>query len=197
MLHLKNGIIDRPTTIKKNPQASAIWERMHKTVGKISHDMIRAHVIIDSALATTSYCCRVAIRVSPGALVFHRDMVLNIPIVADLQVIKDHRQNLIDETLRRNNLKRYSYDYIPGQQILLFVPDHTKLGSRTNAPFSITQVHVNGTFTFQRTPHVSVTVVVPATSHISGAAFGQNLAFSHLLRSSSSIGWPFATCLLR
>jgi hypothetical protein len=161
-----NGITDRPTAIK-NPQANAICERLHQTVGNILRtllhspvplNMIQARKIIDSALPTASYSCRVAIyrtlRISPGALVFHRDMVLNIPIIADLQVIKDRRQNLIDESLRRSNLKRYDHDYHPGQEILLLIPDPGKLNSRTSGPFTISQVHVNGTVTFQRTPHV-------------------------------------------
>jgi hypothetical protein len=46
-----------------------------------------------------------------------------------------------------------SYDYQPGQQILLLVPDPTKLGSRTTGPVSITQVPANGTV--QRTLHIS------------------------------------------
>jgi hypothetical protein len=68
---------------------------------------------------------------STALLSFPSRLVVNITIIADLQVIKDRRQNLIeDETLHCNNLKHYSYDYTPGQQILLRVPDPTKLGSR-------------------------------------------------------------------
>jgi hypothetical protein len=49
------------------------------------------------------------LRVSTGALVFHRDMLLDIPLLADLQQLKQRRQVLIDEHLRRCQ-RRIDYD---------------------------------------------------------------------------------------
>ena len=44
--------------------------------------------IMDTCLATAAYASKVAIHcslnISPGALVFRRDMILNIPLLADL-----------------------------------------------------------------------------------------------------------------
>ena len=44
--------------------------------------------IMDTCFATAAYASKVAIHctlnISPGALVFHRDMILNIPLLADL-----------------------------------------------------------------------------------------------------------------
>ena len=42
--------------------------------------------------------------ISPGALVFRRDMFLELPIIADLLQIQQNRQALINENLRRQNI---------------------------------------------------------------------------------------------
>jgi hypothetical protein len=52
---------------------------------------------------------------TPGAMAFHRDMVLNIPFVADLNLIRDNQQQLIDQCLIASNRKRITYDYQQNQ----------------------------------------------------------------------------------
>jgi hypothetical protein len=39
------------------------------------------------------------ISITPGAMAFHHDMVLNIPFVADLNLIQENQQQLIDQRL--------------------------------------------------------------------------------------------------
>ena len=95
------------------------------------------------------------LRVSPGAFVVQRDMFLDIPIIANLQTIRDRRQVLINENLRRQNLKRRSFDYQPQQEVLVRIPNPTKLQDRAEGPYTIQQVHTNGTLTIQRGPHVT------------------------------------------
>jgi hypothetical protein len=72
---------------------------------------------MDTALQTAAYSDRAAIhgslQITPGALVFHRDMILNIPLLADLELIRQRRQALIDEQLIRSNRRRISHDYQP------------------------------------------------------------------------------------
>ena len=60
----------------------------------------------------------------------------------------------MNESLCRANAKRRQYDYAAGQQILLKVPDPTKLGPRTEGPYTIDRVHVNGNVTFIWRPGV-------------------------------------------
>ncbi len=162
---LLNGIKDVATTIK-NPQANAVCERMHQTVTNILRPLLHAHFpptaeaandVIDTALATASYASRASLHrslnVSPGALVFHRDMLLNIPLIADLNMIRERRQVLIDENLRRQNMKRRTFDYQVGQQVLVLNSKErpSKLEPRApDGPFPIIQVHVNGNVTIQR-----------------------------------------------
>ena len=43
---------------------------------------------------------------SPGSLVFHRDMFLNIPLIADWHAITQKREHLVNENLIRENNKR-------------------------------------------------------------------------------------------
>ena len=153
------GIKDIPTT-SRNPASNGICERMHLTVGNVLRTLIHtqppgtladAKTLIDSALATASHAIRTNISqatgYSPGALAFHRDMLLDVPLVIDLLQVRDKRQIMVDENLRRVNAKRSSYDYQPGQKILKKKHEWTKLGERWDRPFEIKKVHVNGNVT--------------------------------------------------
>ena len=156
---ITNGIEPRPTTAK-NPQSNAICERMHKTVG----DLLRTHVpemkvenlqaahqVIDSALASGSYALRATANstfgVSPGALIFHRDMQLNIPIHADYEMIRQRRQARVDYNADRENTKRRFKDYWAGDEVMILADNPGKLDKRAHGPYVVQQVHTNGTFT--------------------------------------------------
>jgi transposase InsO family protein len=149
----------------RNPQANAICERMHQVVGNVLRTLLHtnppqnmndAEALVDYALATASHALRSTVHrtmgVSPGSLVFHRDMFIDIPYVADLLLLRDKRQALIDYNLRRENNRRRNYDYQVGDQVLEILPAPTKLGHRTTGPFPILQIHTNGTVTIQRSP---------------------------------------------
>jgi hypothetical protein len=96
-----------------------------------------------------------SLRISPGALIFQRDMFLDIPLIADLITIQARRQHLINESLRRANMKRRNFDYQVGQQVLRLVPDPDKMQERAIGHFNITRVHCNGTLTIRRSAHVT------------------------------------------
>ena len=81
-------------------------------------------------------------------------MILNIPLITDLLHLHEQRQIIIDERLRRANLRCRAFDYKTGDQILILTNNPTTLQDRGIGPFSILQVHTNGTITFQRTPHI-------------------------------------------
>ena len=82
-------------------------------------------------------------------------MFLDVPLIADWQVISERRTQVVNETLRRANLKRRSYDYVQGQRVLKKVHKLTKLGERTEGPYTVSQVHVNGTVSIQLRPSVT------------------------------------------
>jgi len=106
-------------TSSKNPQANAVCERMHQTVANILRTLLsdakpknvtHANEIIDEALALAMFALRATIHTtlgsSPGSLAFNRDMLLNIPLVADWHMIMKRREHLINANIRRENRKR-------------------------------------------------------------------------------------------
>ena len=155
------GIKDVPTT-SRNPAANGICERMHQTVADVLRTLVHteaprtlndAKLYVDQALATAAHAIRANVSsvtgYSPGSLAFHRDMLLNVPIIVDLIKLRDDRQLSVDENLQRVNSKRISYDYQPGQKILKKRHEWTKLGERWDGPFPIDKVHVNGNVTVE------------------------------------------------
>ena len=82
-------------------------------------------------------------------------MLLNIPVIADLQLLRDKRQILIDEVLMRANRSCFFYDYRPGDEVLILAYKPDKLDPHATIPYLIEQVHINGTITIRRNAHVT------------------------------------------
>ena len=81
-------------------------------------------------------------------------MLLPIPIIANLQFLREKRQAVIDKNNLRDNRRRRTHDYAVGDQILILVSDPKALSTRTTGPYVITQVHANGTVSFLRNNEV-------------------------------------------
>ena len=82
----------------------------------------KADKLIDTAFATAMHASRCASNsqlnfYSPGALVFHRDMFLNIPFHAHLILLNKFHQSKIDQRLSKANAKHIPRDYRVGDQI--------------------------------------------------------------------------------
>ena len=161
---IRNGIHPRPTSAK-NPQSNSICERMHQSVGNTLRvlansnppaGIVDANQLVDTAIATAVYATRCSynssLQTTPGGLAFGRDMFLNIPLQTDLQLLQQHRQQLVDQRLIAANRKRFSYDYQIGQEVLKLVYKPNKLGTRAEGPYRVEQVHANGTLTIRLTP---------------------------------------------
>ena len=166
---LEHSNIKSVATSTYNPTANSVCERMHQSMGNILRTLLhgrdspvqnltQAHELIDEALSICAHALRTSVHTtlgsSPGALVFNRDMFLNIPLLADWHAITTKREHVINENLRRMNAKRRSHDYIVGQKVLKLLVDPTKLGERTMGPYKIDRVHINGTLTIERRPDV-------------------------------------------
>jgi hypothetical protein len=52
-----------------------------------------------------------SLQATPGSLAFGRDMILDIPLIADFRALQEQRQLLIDQRLIEANRKRFSHDY--------------------------------------------------------------------------------------
>ncbi len=81
-------------------------------------------------------------------------MFLDIPLIADLYLLQQNRQVLIDKQLMMANAKRISFDYQPGQKVLKVAVNPNKLDPQYEGPYSIATVHTNGTVRLQLTPHI-------------------------------------------
>jgi hypothetical protein len=162
----ERNVVHRPTTVK-NPQANAICERLHQTAGNASRVLIHAHppqnvnnaaFLIDTALSTAACLARAsihsALKISPGALVFHRDMTLDVPVIADLHLLQQQRQALIDKNLLRANRRRVLHDCQPTDKVSLLTHEPDKLDPQAAGPCTVHSVHANGTVTVNRNPSV-------------------------------------------
>jgi transposase InsO family protein len=117
-----NGIKDVPKTVA-NPQSNAIHERLHHTIENTMctllhtcqpQNPIEAASIVDNCYATARYAAHstvhLTLNVSPCAMVFHRDMFLSIPLIADFEIIRQCHQAVVDDNRRRQNLRHLFHD---------------------------------------------------------------------------------------
>jgi hypothetical protein len=74
-------------------------------------------------------------------------MFLYMLLIADWQAIACNCEHHVNENLRCANRKQHQYDYAPGQQVLKKVHDPTKLGVRTEGPYTVKHIHINGNLT--------------------------------------------------
>ena len=98
----------------RNPQSNSLIERSHQAISQVIRVLValrppsnanEGDKLIDTAFATAMHASRCASNsqlnfYSPGALVFHHDMFLGIPLHADLILLNKFRQNKSISTLK-------------------------------------------------------------------------------------------------
>ncbi len=91
------------------------------------------------------------LKTSPGAAIFGRDMLFDVPFLADWKKIGEYRQRQTDKHTERENNTRIDWDYQPGDKVLLQKDGILrKSDSRYESePWTITSVHTNGTIRVQ------------------------------------------------
>ncbi len=110
---------------------------------------------IDIFLSDAAWAVRsnyhTVLKATPGAAIFGRDMLFDIPFIADWQKIGEYRQRLTDRSNARENKGRIDYDYKVGQKVLLRKEGilHNAESRWQKKPWLITTVHTNGTITVQ------------------------------------------------
>ena len=148
-----------------NPQSSGIIKRIHSTIGLIFRTLVHAHpptsradayhLIEDSIAQTILAACSVSHgalnHLSPGAVVFGQDMLLDLPFTANILALQDLRQKQIDKRLLSANRKRIFRDWKVDEQVLVrnAITAADKLKPTYKGPYGIIQVHTNGNVTIQ------------------------------------------------
>ena len=89
---------------------------------------------------------------SPGAAIFGQDMLFDIPFLANLNKIGEHRQHQTDHNTERENCSHRVWNHKIGNQELLRNDGILRKGESQyeSDPWTITSVHTNGTIRVQR-----------------------------------------------
>jgi hypothetical protein len=169
------GIEHKPTTVK-NPQANAILERLHQVLRQMlcTSKLDMAETItpddVDVFLDNTAWAIRstyyTVLKASPGAAIFGRNMLFDIPFMADWNKIGDYRQHQTDLSMAHKNSKQIDYDYKVGDKVL---EKQEGILCKAESPYSkepwtITTVHKNGTSRIQcgtQSERINIQRVIP------------------------------------
>ena len=83
-----------------------------------------------------------------------RDMLMDVPLIADLDAIRGRQQKLIDDNLNRLNKKRADHNYSVNERVLLRVADPVKMEDRFTGPYRIARIFVNGAIDLELEPTI-------------------------------------------
>ena len=151
------GLKLKPITTR-NPQANAIIERVHQTIGNIIRTFnvqtMDENNPWTGILAATMFAVRATfhttLQASPMQLVFGRDAILNVKHIANWEHIRQQKQTRINENNKRENKSRRNHNYSIGDKILIKARKYSKHELEYEGPYEITQVNDNGTVRFQK-----------------------------------------------
>jgi transposase InsO family protein len=115
------GIIHKPITTR-NPQANAMVERAHQTLGimlRMQNFQRMADINLQDpfsgVLSAVGFAMRTTVhtttRATPSQLVFNCDAIHNINFKADWNCIKNQKQQLINKNNKRENASCIPYTY--------------------------------------------------------------------------------------
>ena len=116
--------------------------------------------LVEDALAAAMHSLwatvSTTLKATPGGLALSRNMLLNVPLIADWKAIQEHREQLVKKALLKSNQKRINYYYRVGKKILKYNNSIAgKLESKKTGPFEIWHAHTNGVVTILRRPGIS------------------------------------------
>jgi hypothetical protein len=110
------------------------------------------NVFLSDAAWAVRFTYHTVLKASPGAAIIGRDMLFDIPFIADWQKIGEYRQQLTDLSYAHENESRIVYDYKVGQKVLVQKEGILRKSESIwhRKPWLITTIHTNGTITVQR-----------------------------------------------
>jgi hypothetical protein len=105
------------------------------------------NVFLDNAAWAICSTCHTVLKASPGAAIFGRNMLFDIPFIAKWNKIGDYRQGQTNFSTARKNSKRVDYDYKVGDKVMLTQEGILRKAESpySKEPWTITTVHMNGT----------------------------------------------------
>ena len=116
----------------------------------VTEDMID-DFLTNAAWAPIRSTYHTVLRSSPGAAIFGRDMLFDIPYLADWNEIGRRRQALVDRDNARENKRRKEHDYKVGDKCTLRKDGILrKAEDKNHGPYTITQVYTNGNVRIQK-----------------------------------------------
>ena len=140
----------------RNPQANAIIERVHQTIGNILRAFNVNETVLDKndpwsgILTATAFAIRNTVHTTlvstPAQLVYGRDSILNITHEANWKLISKRKQKIIKRNNDKENRSRLVHKYKTGDLVLIKNEQTTKYGNTAySGPYTVTSVHDNGT----------------------------------------------------
>eukprot|EP00536_Pseudo-nitzschia_multiseries_P015554 jgi/Psemu1/69549/estExt_Genemark1.C_9080019 len=113
-------------------------------------------------------------------------MFLPIPIISDINIIRNKRQNIINKDALHENSHRKQHDFAVNEQIMITKPNTDALHAKNIGPITIDQIFTNGTIAYWKTPHLKERINIP---HIA------ILSFLNLSLSQTALGFlPVNSC---
>ncbi len=110
------------------------------------------NVFLNNAAWAICSTYHTVLKASPDAAIFGRDMLFDIPFIADWNKIGEYRQRQTDLSTARKNSKQVDYDYKVGNKVLKTQEGILRKAESpySKQPWTITSVHMNGTIRIQR-----------------------------------------------
>jgi hypothetical protein len=150
--------IERKGITVRNPQANAIIERIHQTIGNIirtfeiqNSDDLDENDPWSGILSATMFAIRATfhttLQATPAQLVFGRDAIMNTKFEANWHLIKNNKQKLIQINNKKENNRRLFHEYKVNDRVLSeSKPSLAKFGQAIwDGPYEIVKVNDNGT----------------------------------------------------
>ena len=111
------------------------------------------------------------LKASPGAAIVGRDMLFDIPFIADWKQIGEFRQRTTDRSNERENKTRVDFDYKVGEKVLIRKDGILRKAESIwkKEPWTITTVHTNGTIRIQcgtKSERINIRRVTPFSEEL-------------------------------
>ena len=147
----------------RNPQANAVKEKVHRTLGNIIHTFELQKIEVDEddpwtgILSATMFAIRVTVHTTlqytPMQSVFGRDAILNVQHEANWKFTTAQRQKFIYKNNKIENAKCIPHTYNIGDKVMIKNDQTAKYSNYAyKGSYTIIEKYNNGTIRIQMGP---------------------------------------------